>query len=378
VAAADGFVTKINRVVTFTDSIRIKERAPLRFWITGSSITEFLTRNVGQNVMHDFEENLKTDWVARDMALPILELKIITAKAIQKRIQIAKILLRLPSPAKLSSLALPDKESDRIIFVIDASSYMQPAGRQVLLTTLERLSARGTKWQDNKQVGLVLFGGDGRNKFDLYPPKPFNDARRMLQELTFGGGPPTRPLIDAIDLGLETIRGRQNAQDLVVAFASAETYPSAIGEHPYLARRGMTATELLQKANQRKVNLVLVQATNHPGAALSRILGDIDRSGGVRVMTVRYKPDGMDRLVVSAIDRFLGEDPQVQSADKSKRLLAESISNVGGIPVFPRDLDFNVAIIKIKNLTSPIPKEAEWVNVPVWIIADQEELLKIR
>lgn len=231
VAATDGFVTKINRVLTFTGEMQVEDRIPLSFWFSGGSITDLLEKGVGQNVHPDLEEILKTKWASQETALPILDTKTLMTKSTQQKVRIIKTLLRLPSPARLAELALPVREDDKIVFVVDVSASMQPMGRQVVLATIERLSAKDPKWRTTKRIGSILFRG-GSDKMIPHPFKPFDEALDILRTSSFEGIVPAKPLIDAIHFGLMNLRGRQNAQDLIVAFTSAEVYPAGRGTPP--------------------------------------------------------------------------------------------------------------------------------------------------
>jgi hypothetical protein len=139
----------------------------------------------------------------------------------------------------------------------------------------------------------------------------------------------------------------------------------------------MTPLRLIQELNKRKVNLLVVQATSQTGSNLRRLFADLNKQGGPRVAVISYKPEGMDRLIVAAIDKALSDQSQSRAVDDNKTLLSESIVNMGGIPVLPRDLDFKAAAIRIEKLAESIPKTAEWINLPAWVVMN-EDLMKLQ
>jgi hypothetical protein len=372
VLATDGYITKINQELTFTSAMQYAERPPLRFWFNSSSIADFLTKDVGRNVQHDLEENLNAKWASENAALPILDVKTATTQTTQRKVRIARVLLRLPSPAKLAALALSDKRSDKIIFVVDASAAMEPAGREVLLATLARLSARDTKWRNSKSIGSILLRGEGRDKVILHSFKPFDEAVNTLEGVTFDGTVAAQPLIDAIYEAAVSMRGGQNIREgMIVVFASAEVFPAARGEAPFRVPKGMTIGGLIKELTGRRLNLLVVQMAAQSGSNLSRVLADIERLGGPRTITVRYKPEAMERQIITAIEKLLVDEAQSRVMDENMKLIADSIVNLDGVPIFPPDFNFKGMADKIEKFSASAPRAAEWINVPVWVIADQ-------
>lgn len=375
VSAVDGIVTPIAQSVTFTKEINFEHRPTINFWLGEREITDFLSKNVVQNVRHDLEENLSSKWEPLKIALPILAFRTVPAKSTKREMKIARTVIRLPLPSNFASLEVADKEPDRIIFVVDVSNEMLPVGRQLLLSTLERLAAKDARWRNDKQIGIVLFRDERSDGVKLHSFKPFGVAADVLQTATFADGKTgaSKPLIDAIHLGLMNLHGRDNSRDIVIAFAAADVHPIAKGTGPYRASKGMTMRALVEEFRNRRVNFILVQATPERGNELQRMLENIGRFGGVRAKSIPYQAN-LERIVVSALEKFLLEEERTRLTEESVQILGRRISAVGGVPVYPRTLDFRGTASKIGTLVGPIPSGAQWVNVPVWIVAEQPTL----